>query len=274
MRRLKAYSLQFCGALIIGICFVGMSTTQMLNLGPSFVIIFTCFLILPLGWAIARHGQRLAVADAERALAQDHRRPTILLRSFADDERLDLRPGIFSLRTIGEGKMTLEEVIVREFSRVGPVIAIGRPDETLPPVGAARLYVPDDVWTDEVRERIRDARLVAVVLGSTAGLRREVEIVSETDSLGKTVFIAPPRDDSSSARRHEWRDRMQESEELLGVDLGFSSVGKRKPPLCLVRNDDERWLIVEGHDFKPRSYRSALRRAISLVETDCEAPLP
>jgi len=51
--------------------------------------------------------------------------------------------------------MTFERVVEDQLSPFGPFVAIGRPEEPLSPLGAARDYVPDSDWQDEVQQRIQ-----------------------------------------------------------------------------------------------------------------------
>jgi hypothetical protein len=96
---------------------------------------------------------------------------------------------------------TLEECLEEALWRYGPVIAVGRPGETLPPAGAAREYLPDDAWRNKIREHIAEAAVIVVILGSTEGLRDEYRMLAECEAMGKLVAVFPPVDaDRRSAR--------------------------------------------------------------------------
>lgn len=68
---------------------------------------------------------------------------------------------------------TWERRLNRLFGRFGPVVAVGKPGEPLPPLGARRFYLEPDggAWQPEVSELIRRARLVIIVaaIGEHAG---------------------------------------------------------------------------------------------------------
>jgi hypothetical protein len=68
-----------------------------------------------------------------------------------------------------------EETIARILARLGPVIAVGKPGEPLPELGAARLYVAHDQWQARVLELIRQAQLVVIRIGSSQGVLWEIE---------------------------------------------------------------------------------------------------
>ena len=59
--------------------------------------------------------------------------PVLYLRSFADD-------GCAARRY---GALTEEEQLAKALAWVGPLLAVGRPGEVLPHVGAQRIYVAD-----------------------------------------------------------------------------------------------------------------------------------
>src|SRR5262245_6770014 len=89
------------------------------------------------GLAIARRMHaRLNLANQPA----DMRAPVIYLRSFHSDKRLARRP-------LAIGRVvsiyTEEEQLVQAVREVGPVVAVGRPGERLPRLGAQRVYLED-----------------------------------------------------------------------------------------------------------------------------------
>jgi hypothetical protein len=69
---------------------------------------------------------------------------------------------------------TEEEQLEKALSAIGPVLAIGRPGERWPRLGARRIYVPNEQWKERVTERMRDAALVVLRLGQSPGIRWEI----------------------------------------------------------------------------------------------------
>jgi hypothetical protein len=154
-----------------------------------------------LGVALIRKGSQIAAISAREALASDSRPPVVLLRSFVDDEIVLEIPGYG--KKFFPGKTFLEEVLVSELSKVGPVIAIGRPGDTIAPIGAAREYVGDDSWTSVIAEWIGAARTVVMVIGSIdvhKGLAWELGEVVRIAGIDKLLLVIPP-DDHTAARR-------------------------------------------------------------------------
>ena len=93
------------------------------------------------------------------------RPPVLYLRSFEDDER--------GARM--KGSLTEEEHLAKVLSQIGPFLAIGRPGEGLPELGASRIYVNDSDWQSTVQDLLRNARLVIIRTGRTMGLGWEIE---------------------------------------------------------------------------------------------------
>jgi len=63
--------------------------------------------------------------------------------------------------------------------QIGPFIAIGRPDEELPQLGAARTYVEDSAWQEKTAALIAQARLVVFRFSMivTQGVHWEIQKV-------------------------------------------------------------------------------------------------
>jgi hypothetical protein len=109
-----------------------------------------------------RRGARPIAAEQIGSL---ERPPVLYLRSFEDDPRAARIKGV----------LTEEEHLGKVLSQIGPFMAIGRPGEPLPAVGASRVYVGDANWQSMVEGLLRRARLVVIRTGQTTGLEWEVE---------------------------------------------------------------------------------------------------
>ena len=134
------------------------------------------------GLAIFGAGRRLVVlgkryrtdvVDSFDALAGT--RYVLYLRPFSNDADMaalntDVQgggaqpPNLFFL-----SGLTHEEAMVRRFGRFGRVIAIGRPGELLPPVGATRGQLPLDDWQSTVSSLIGGAHMVLMSAGPGPG---------------------------------------------------------------------------------------------------------
>ncbi|WP_420114686.1 hypothetical protein [Pseudactinotalea sp.] len=152
-------------------------------------------------------GQRLRSASLDEALAQDSRPHYLYLRSF-DEDTLGL-PG--QLRSRGliavlsmRRKVRFEEVMVRQLSATGPVIAIAPPGAKMPPIGAARASFSNDEWQEHVTRYAETAR--AVVLSATPGEIRqgygwELDLIAHRIHHQRVLVVLGPWQLSSLRRR-------------------------------------------------------------------------
>jgi hypothetical protein len=154
---------------------------------------------------------------ARELRGRDFRPPILYLRSFGDDEQFKARRGRGIYFDSGK---TFEEVIVGELKRHGPVIAIGRPGEKIPPLGAARAYVDDESWQAEVSKLARDSRLVVLMLGGTAGVAWEFCRLVELDAHHKLVLVMPPVGEEELNRRWDSFCITVENRQRLSIPRG------------------------------------------------------
>nr|WNW40447.1 transferase [Streptomyces sp. Li-HN-5-13] len=137
--------------------------------------------VLLLRWARPR-----AARSAARALLADGRAPVLYLRSFADDAT--------SARADDSGMAvnvhTREEEFAAALGAFGPMIAVGRPGEPLPLLGAARFYLPLDDWKPTVLQLMAASRLIVLRLGAGDGLWWEVGQAMATQPARKLVLLA------------------------------------------------------------------------------------
>jgi len=131
------------------------------------------------------------------------RKPIFYLRSFGLDDTLG-QPSILEL--FFNVAPNMEQVMVHQAARCGPVIAIGRPGEQLPALGAARFYVSDDRWQEKVADVAAVARLVIWASGTTPGLQWEISHLVRTLPPEKLVLWAHPHllDLDAAEREAEW----------------------------------------------------------------------
>ncbi len=178
------------------------------------------FLVPPLLRLPFGIGKRLLARPAVEVTGADPRPPVLLLRSFAVD---NLQVNTMSLlwrflftRFMPWHYTTLEELLVRIFSHCGPVVAIGRPNETVPPLGAAREWLPIDKWQARVDDLLTRSRLVVFVIGDLqpgSGLAWEAQQILKRCDPRKVVFVQPPV--SQDRLREHWMQLETLTENLL-----------------------------------------------------------
>jgi hypothetical protein len=110
----------------------------------------------------------------------------LYLRPFGADESL-ARTSPTRSRGLGstfQSRRTQEEELAAAVRPLGRLVAVGRPGEPLPYLGAERGYLPADRWQEAVLQLLAGARLVLLVAGAGAGLTWE---------LSQAVKLVPPR---------------------------------------------------------------------------------
>jgi hypothetical protein len=156
--------------------------------------------------ALRRRARRRALLSAEAARLLDPRPPILFLRAFRDDQvslataRLPLLMRLIDPGSIGG---TLEELIVQEYTGLGPVVAIGDPTHPLPPLGVSRMYCSGASWQDTVNGLMQQSARIVIAVDSSAaigpqgvptGLAWEITRLRDKGVLDKTIFVWPPQD--------------------------------------------------------------------------------
>jgi len=155
---------------------------------------------------------RLRAPSAVTVLRKDSRRPILLLRAFQDDSApVENAAPIANWRQVwsklGVSRpVSFEEMLHDLFSALGPVIAIGRPGELVPPLGAARFWVSHSDWQQAVKSLLKEAQRVVLVMGplqGREGLTWEAERILGLETPQKAVLVMPPIEEEDARSRWE-----------------------------------------------------------------------
>src|SRR5262249_52069179 len=144
---------------------------------------------------------RRADASLTRAGAK---RPVFYLRSFALDDVVG-RPSILEL-LVNFQPFNPEQTMTGVIGRCGPVLAIGRPGEALPALGAARFYVTHELWQEKVADVATVSQFVVWASGTTLGLQWEITHLLRSLPPEKLILWAHPHllDLDANEREVEW----------------------------------------------------------------------
>jgi hypothetical protein len=182
------YALTFVGSSLAIAGFFGLVAIPVIpryasSMGAIQVMVFMLVLAPPAAlclWAgsgLRIVGKRFVAEHADLLLINDQRPPVLYLRPFGEDTSAppDRRPlsnrnvdptGAAFLLPYALGKSD-EEELASAVSQIGPFLAVGRPGERLPQLGAARLYVSSEEWQDTVDRLLDKACVVILRVGST-----------------------------------------------------------------------------------------------------------
>jgi len=149
------------------------------------------------GAFVARHADARATALYQNVREWDARPPITFLRAFnQDDARLPVTGGdAFARWPAGVSRSrTLDELLLEHGSPYGPVIAIGDPRDPVPPLGAARVFVPErgNGWQDVVRGLVNASKCVVMCPNTGRGVQWELDLIASSTSRLNVIFLASP----------------------------------------------------------------------------------
>ena len=148
--------------------------------------------------AVWRVGTRFNLRQRDAIILKD-KPPVLLLRSFVDDVA-GIPPNALIPRLLWRRKR-LEETIGAELTRAGPFVAIGKPGERLPQLGAHRLYVGDADWQQVVTSYITRAEPIILIAGKTTWVQWELSNIAALGRLNRLLIVFPRSTDAERTAR-------------------------------------------------------------------------
>ncbi len=203
------------------------------------------------GVFLMRQGWKYDAVGAREVLAADPRPPVIYLRSFKDDVKVPTQRwwGIFLKLFMWWLPVSFEQDLAEIMNRLGPFIAVGRPGERLPELGAARFYFDDSEWRARVSDQMQTARLLVILSGTTSNLWWEIDQAMRLMRPQQVVLISLER--GKPTRLFE-----QQLEQRLGCPGALQTAAEaKKPPLIkrlLFRRHNFGKVIYFGDDWQPQ----------------------
>jgi hypothetical protein len=163
---------------------------------------------------------RAARDAARRDWARDRGVPEVLLlRSFVDDG-LKVPSGRKARRGfeqfIPARRDLFEDVVVRAFTQLGPVVAIARPGTGQTELGASRDLIVGEDWLAAVKAEMAEAAYIVVILGKGHGLSLELATLKELKLLDRVCLVVPPVEPEDAAERLDRGTSEVEGEEGWG----------------------------------------------------------
>jgi hypothetical protein len=161
-----------------------------------FVIYGAVFLGAGAYWMI-NVGRRMRAVDGWELLRSDPRPPVVYLRPFQEDQRrryhdpVGDRQGGENAGPNSSTQATREPKIARQITRIGPFVAVGKPGDSLAPLGAARIYVSDDEWQETVTSLVRRAAAVVLQPEASPGTFWEVDLVGQIVDMRRVLLLVP-----------------------------------------------------------------------------------
>lgn len=168
---------------------LGLAVFGMLYSSPVFIVLA--------GLVLARFLQQRAKLTRAR---EDHRAPFLLLRSFREPGPAGM-PGQESRGSTawgtplgGKAPISLVDPVARALSPIGVSILVGATDNlSLTARSRWEVSTNDDSWLDVVAGLAGRCRAVLLFPASTAGVVRELELLSDLGLLDATIVVMPPQ---------------------------------------------------------------------------------
>ena len=189
------------------------------------VILPICFLfpvpIILVGALLYWRSRQYADETVAKRAISDSRPNVLYLRSFAAD--ISTMGYVFSALSpmnVASGWKTDEEQLGEVLQPFGDLVAIGKPGETLPTPGAARLYASDAEWKKDVTDQMQTARLVVIRAGISGGLLWEVKEVVQLVNPKKLLILI------LNMRRKDYEAFRKEADQIFNAT--FPSVHELK----------------------------------------------
>ncbi|MCN9240862.1 hypothetical protein NGF19_08655 [Streptomyces sp. RY43-2] len=173
------------------------------------------------GWGAYSAGRRATVWGKRHRAPVVHPLEGLLgeqyllyLRPFAVDRELAQAPpeapGLWSNRVLEVPGLTSEEFLIKQFTGCGRVVAIGRPGERLPLLGAERGYLPLHHWQHTVSKLIQGAHGVLMFVAPGPGTVWEYTEALRTTSPERLVLMVGCSTEEFDAFRAAARQRYAE----------------------------------------------------------------
>jgi hypothetical protein len=143
--------------LVQGVPWIGQSAP--FGIVRTVLTQFGILVIIPAGAFLFWRGRQYAAQASAERIITDSKAHLLYLRAFRSDPSTAKQ--IFS-RNLLAGLESEEEELAEVLQPFGELIAIGRPGESLPTLGATRIYTSDEEWKDVVKRQMQAAHLVVI----------------------------------------------------------------------------------------------------------------
>ncbi|CAG0962063.1 hypothetical protein GEOBC_00787 [Geobacteraceae bacterium] len=152
-----------------------------------------------LGRALLFNAKRLRLAIGLIESTVPNQDIVLYLRAFTDDVRARATAEFGGMPF--SSLVTEEEQIRKAVEPIGGLVAIGKPGEPLPELGAAREYVDNTHWKARVQDLIDQSALVLIRVGSSPGIAWEInEAFSRKPSSSIVLLLSMTPDEYSKSK--------------------------------------------------------------------------
>jgi hypothetical protein len=200
----EALLCKLIGVVLFVAGFLGLFLFESVQLGRVWLTVLAA-----LGATFFHQGKRHDAARARLPVEGD-RRTVLYLRRFRHDSTMG-SVFISTLTRSKEGWGTQEQELARAVQAFGTLVAIGRPGEDVPPLGAIRTYVDESSWQGAVAVAMQSASLVILRADFGPNIEWELRHAIATLNPQKLVIFI---DDMSLSDYTKFREHIRSSLKL------------------------------------------------------------
>jgi hypothetical protein len=155
--------------------------------------------LIPAALGLFAMARRTRIPGAEQVLHEDSRRPVLYLRPFVTEENVFAElpwtwRGLLASGVQAYFRTFEEYVAIPLAADVGPLIALGNPEDYLPPEqGASRMYLSDQLWREQFSSLARRAACIVTVPNTSQNVAWELRRLRELECSEQLFVLTPPR---------------------------------------------------------------------------------
>jgi hypothetical protein len=159
----------------------------MISLLPAYASFLFTFV---LGAYCGMMASRLGTPPADLATSKDNRPPVLYLRAFnQESDYFGGNGNGYEIINVN----TFEQFFSNDIStKFGPFIALGSPEDYVPPEGAFRMYADDKDWMEHFKYFSQRSACILVGVGKSDNLKWELEWLKKNELQQKLIVITPP----------------------------------------------------------------------------------
>src|SRR6516162_2555152 len=218
-----------------------------------------------LGAFLFWRGRQYAAQASAVSIITDHKPHLLYLRPFRSDSTT--MKDIFKGNRLGW--ITEEEQLADVLRPFGELVAIGRPGESLPTPGAARIYTSDEEWKDVVKRQMQATRLVVIRAAIGENVLWELTQAVKTVDPQKLLILV------MKMKAEEYECFRAKANPILGVSLPEGAIlsrfgrvyGFRRVSgfISFAADWKPNFLALKGPYFRSGSYKSLAKYALRPV---------
>jgi len=219
-----------------------------------FAILALPTILLFAGAFLSWRGRQYAAQASVESIITDAKPHLLYLRPFRSD--YTTRREVFSHEFFAT---TEEEQLADVLRPFGELVAIGRPGESLPTPGAARIYTTDAEWRDVVKRQMQTARLAVIMAAVGENVLWELTQAVGTLEPQKLLILV------LEMKAKDYESFRTKATPILGVSLPERAIGRVSGFISFAANWKPSFLAFKAPYFRSGSFKSRAKYALRPV---------